>query len=317
MAPDASASLKDPATQADERSPSKVPEQSLILGAGLITLGFLANTVQGALGKVAQETIGAGQFLWLLILLALAVLIPIEAARRGQDLKAGFNRQTLPYYLLRAVFGLCGFYLFIWAAGLGSLVSANVLLNTTPIFIPVIGAAVLGKQISLKLWGAIALGFLGLLLVVQPNAELLRNPANLIGLGAGLSAAIEFLTVRRLAQTQSPLSQTLYYLLIGAVLMAPVALWQWRSLDTNSLGFVVAAAAAFLLFQLLLVQAYRYAEPHQIGAFQYSSVIFSAVIGWLFFNEIPNAIAISGMVLVTIGGVLSIYLEEKPSSATD
>ncbi len=310
MASDASASLKDTAVPGE--ASSEASEQSLLLGAGLITLGFLANTVQGALGKVAQDSIGAGQFLWLLILLALAVLMPIEAVRRGQDLKAGFNRQVLPYYLLRAVFGLSGFYLFIWAAGLGSLVSANVLLNTTPIFIPVIGAAVLGQQISLKLWGAIALGFFGLLLVVQPNAALLQNPANLIGLGAGLSAAIEFLTVRKLAKTQSPLSQTLYYLLIGAVLIAPVALWQWQPLTTDTVGFVVAAAAAFLSFQLLLVKAYRYAEPHQIGVFQYSSVIFSAIIGWLFFNEIPNGIAMGGMVLITMGGALAIYLEERP-----
>lgn len=314
MALDTSPTLKDTATQPDELS-QKAPDQSLFLGAGLITLGFLANTVQGALGKVAQETVSPGQFLWLLILLALAVLMPIEAVRRGQDLKAGFNAQVLPYYLLRAVFGLCGFYLFIWAAALGSLVSANVLLNTTPIFIPVIAAAVLGKQISLKLWGAIALGFIGLLLVVQPNADLLRNPANLIGLGAGLSAAIEFLTVRKIGETQSPLSQTLYYLLIGAILIAPVALWQWQPLNTHTVGFVTAAAAAFLSFQLLLVKAYKFAEPHQIGVFQYSSVIFAAVIGWLFFNEIPNSIAIGGMVLITIGGALAIYLEEKPAPA--
>lgn len=291
-------------------------DTSLALGAGLITLGFLANTIQGALGKTAQATIGPGQFLWLLILLALAALTPLEAIRRGQDIQAGFNKTTLLFYLLRAVFGLSGFYLFIWAAGLGSLVSANVLLNTTPILIPVIGVVALGKEISLKLWGAIALGFIGLLLVVQPSAELLRNPANLIGLGAGFSAAIEFLTVRHLNQTQTPLSQTLYYLIIGAILIAPVALYQWEPMTMQSVGYVVCAAAAFLSFQLLLVKAYSYAEPHQIGVFQYSSVIFSAIIGWLFFSEIPNAVAIVGMALITVGGALAIYLEQSSSEQT-
>ncbi|MFK8183682.1 MAG: DMT family transporter [Phormidesmis sp.] len=284
----------------------------LFLGAGLITLGFLANTIQGALGKIAQETIGPGQFLWLLILLALAALAPVEAIRKGKELQAGLNADVLPFYALRAIFGLCGFYLFIWAAGLGSLVSANVLLNTTPIFIPIIGVVALGKKVSLKLWGAIALGFCGLLLVVQPNAALLRNPANLIGLGAGLSAAIEFLTVRHLNQTQSPLGQTLFYLMFGAVLTGPIALYQWHVLNLQTVVYIACATAAFLSFQLLLVKAYSYAEPHQIGVFQYSSVIFSALIGWLFFSEIPNNIAIIGMVLITIGGALAIYLEQKP-----
>jgi len=291
---------------------SEGPDQSLWLGAVLLTLGFLANTIQGALGKVAQSAIEPGQFLWLLILLALAVVLPVEAWRRGQDLKAGFDRAVLPFYLLRAVFGLCGFYLFIWAAGLGSLVNANVLLNTTPVFIPVIGALFLGKDVSLRLWGAIAVGFVGLLLVVQPNAELLQNPANLLGLGAGLSAAVEFLTVRSLNKTQSALSQVLYYLLIGAVLVAPVALWQWQPVDAQTAGYVVGAAAAFLSFQVLLVQAYRFAEPHQIGMFQYSSVIFSAAIGWWFFGEIPSGVAIGGMLLIALGGAIALYLEQQP-----
>jgi len=293
---------------------SKPTQQSLTLGAALITVGFFANTVQGALGKIAQTTIEPGQFLWLLLVLALAVLAPIEAAQRGQNLRAGVS--VLPLYCLRAVFGLGGFYLFIWAASLGSLVSANVLLNTTPIFIPIISAIALGKEISFKLWGAIALGFVGLLLVVQPNAQLLQDPANLIGIGAGLSAAIEFLTVRRLGQTQSSLGQTIYYLLIGSVLMAPIALWQWQPLDPRTIGYVAAAAGSFLMFQLLLVQAYRYAEPHQIGIFQYSSVIFAAVIGWLFFNEIPNGIALVGMLLISVGGAITIYLEPPPTAPT-
>ncbi|MGC1307079.1 MAG: DMT family transporter [Phormidesmis sp.] len=300
------------ATRSNHSSDNSAP--SLALGAILLTVGFLANTVQGALGKVAQQSISPSQFLWLLLLLALCVLVPVEAWRKGQDLQAGFNKTVLPYYLMRAVFGLGGFYLFILAAGLGSLVNANVLLNTTPVFIPVIGAIALGKEISPKLWGAIALGFVGLLLVVQPNAELLQNPANLIGLGAGLSAAIEFLTVRSLNKTQSPLSQTLYYLLIGSILLAPVALWQWQPLTMNALGYIVAAAAAFLTFQLLLVKAYSYAEPHQIGVFQYSSVIFAAAIGWLFFDEIPNGLAVGGMVLIVLGGALSIYLERSPKT---
>lgn len=292
--------------------PEALEKTSLMLGAALITVGFLANTIQGALGKVAQTAIGPGQFLWLLLLLALGLLLPLEIGRRGQDLLAGLKAEILPFYLLRAVFGLCGFYLFIWAAGLGSLVNANVLLNTTPVFIPVIGVLVLDKQISLRLWGAIALGFMGLLLVVQPSADLLRNPANLIGLGAGLSAAIEFLTVRSLNQTQTPLSQTLYYLLIGSVLTAPIALWQWQPIEMRTLGLVAIAAVAFLSFQLLLVKAYGYADPHQIGVFQYSSVIFSAAIGWLFFHEIPNSLSLVGMVLITVGGALAIYLEQRP-----
>ncbi|MEM9151045.1 MAG: DMT family transporter [Cyanobacteria bacterium P01_F01_bin.3] len=286
--------------------------QSLWLGALLLTGGFLANTVQGALGKTAQETLSPGQFLWLLFVVALGGLLSVALWRKPDAFQVGWNAQIMPFYLLRAVFGLCGFYLFVWAAGLGSLVDATVLLNTTPVFIPVIGVVVLRQQIDLKLWGAIAIGFVGLLLVVQPGTALLHEPANLLGLGAGFSAAVEFLTVRWLSKTQPPLTQTLYYLVIGSVLMAPVALWEWQSLTLSTVAIIVAAACAFLSFQLLLVRAYSYAEPHQIGAFQYTSVVFAAAIGWFFFSEVPNTIALLGMLLICVGGAFSVYFERSP-----
>lgn len=285
--------------------------QALLLGAVFITAGFLANTVQGALGKEAQNAIAPGQFLWLLLVMALAVLLPVSLWRRENVFATAWQQEVLPFYLLRAVFGLCSFYLFIWAAALGSLVDATVLLNTTPIFIPLIAVFILGKEISWTLWGAIALGFAGLLLVVQPNAELLQNPANLLGLGAGLAAAIEFLTVRWLSKTQSSLAQTLGYLVLGSILMTPVALLQWQPIAVETLKIVAAAAGSFLTFQLFLVTAYSFAEPHQIGVFQYTSVIFSVAIGWYFFAEVPNTLALFGMVLISIGGALSIYLEQR------
>lgn len=284
---------------------------SIAIGAGLITAGFLANTLQGALGKQAQTEIAPGQFLWLLLITALIVLLPIALWQKPEEIRAGWNQQTLPFYLVRAVFGLAGFYLFVWAAGLGSLIDATVLLNTTPIFIPLIGVIALNQQIPTRLWGAIALGFIGLLLVVQPSRDLLQNPANLLGLGAGLAAAIEFLTVRQLSQKeQTPLAQTTYYLAIGSILIAPLALWQWSPITIELLQITSAAAGLFLTFQLLLVQSYRFAEPYQIGAFQYSSVIFAAIIGWLFFNELPNIVALLGMVLICLGGGFSIYAND-------
>lgn len=297
----------------DSQSASAQPSDStasILLGAGLITLGFLANTLQSAFGKAAQQVIGAGQFIWLAMAIALGLLLPVLVWRRGRDLRT----EVLPYYLLRAVFGLGGFYLFVSAAKLGSLVNANVLLNTTPIFIPLIAGFILGERISPGLWGAIAIGFIGLLLIVQPGGELLQEPANLLALGAGLSAAIEFLTVRWLNRSESPLSQVAYYLLIGSVLTMPLALAQWQPPDRRTWGLVAGTVVAFLAFQFLLVRAYRYAKPHQIGVFQYTSVIFSAAIGWVWFDEVPGWVAAIGMVLITVGGAISIYLERRPDS---
>jgi drug/metabolite transporter (DMT)-like permease len=59
-------------------------------------------------------------------------------------------------------------------------------------------------------------------------------------------------------------------------------------------------------FQFLLIKAYVYAEPHEIGAFQYSSVVFAAIFGWTLFKESIGLGTIMGTLLICIGGVMSI-----------
>jgi drug/metabolite transporter (DMT)-like permease len=279
-----------------------LPKQSLLTGSIFIVFAFLANTVQSVFGKAFKDQISVELFSWGTFLSALIVVAVIVALRQFRDVKT----TMLPMHLLRGGTGIAGFLLFISAADLTSLMNANVLLNTTPIFIPLLAMAFLHNRINRQLWLAIALGFAGMVIVVKPDATIFTNPGNLLGLLAGLATAIEFLAVKKLDDSDSPLTQMFYFLLIGTLITSTLVIGKFQTITTNDLLVMGATGVCLVLFQFLLIKAYMYAKPHEIGAFQYSSVVFAAILGWVVFKESLDITTIVGTVLVCIGGYLSI-----------
>lgn len=277
-------------------------KESMLKGSLFLVAAFLANTLQSAFARAVGPGMDALMFTWLTFLIALLLLGPILAYRGGRDLAS----QVPILHILRGGTGMGGFLLFMTAAKLVNLVNANVLLNTTPLFIPLLAWLVLKQHIPRNLWIALAVGFAGMVIVVQPNATILDKPGDLLGLTAGLVCAVEFLTVKSLNKTESAITQLWYFLTIGTTI-ATIAMVGHFHIITITQGLLVLASAASLLgFQLLLIKAYSYADPSSIGAFQYSSVIFAGLIGWIWFNQIPNTGVIVGTAFICLGGVLSI-----------
>jgi len=275
---------------------------SVAKGAALLVAAFLANTLQSAFARAVGTAMDALMFTWLTFILALILLIPLLAVRGCRDLPT----RVFPLHLLRGAMGMGGFLLFMSAAKLVNLVNANVLLNTTPMFIPLLAWLVLRQRIPASLWKALAVGFAGMLIVVQPNASILDKPGDLLGLAAGFVCAIEFLAVKALGRSESALTQLVYFLTIGVLVSSLMMVGQFHSITPDQFLWVLASALCLLSFQFLLIRAYSYADPSSIGAFQYSSVIFAGLIGWIWFAQIPNAGVVVGTVLICIGGVLSL-----------
>jgi drug/metabolite transporter (DMT)-like permease len=297
----------------DSNMPAQ-PKQSLMIGAVFIVLAFFANTVQSVFGKAIESEVSVEMFSWVTFLSALVVVTIIVALRRFRDLKT----RVLPMHLLRGGTGISGFLLFIGAAQATSLINANVLLNTTPIFIPLLAMAFLHNRINRQLWLAIALGFAGMVIIVKPSATIFTDPGNILGLMAGFVTAIEFLAVKKLDESDSPLTQMFYFLLIGTIICSFLVAGKFQAISMSHILIMLATGICLVLFQFLLIKAYMYAKPHEIGAFQYSSVVFAAILGWVVFKESLDTATLAGTTLVCIGGYLSISgRKENDDEETD
>ena len=276
--------------------------RSILTGTIYIVLAFLANTTQSVFGKYVDKSLSVEMFSFGTFLVAFILLLPIILFRKGKDIPTGQGR----YHLLRAVTGITGFLLFIAAAQLTTLVDTNVLVNTTPIFIPILALLFLHQHIPRAVWIAIIIGFVGVVVIVRPDASIFSNPGNLVALGAGLVTAIEFLAVNHLDRTESPLTQLFYFLLFGVVVLGLISIGKFNAAPEWAYWMMLGTGLCLLAFQFLLIKAYQFAKPHEIGAFQYISVVFAAIYGVVLFKETIQLETIVGAILVCVGGVISI-----------
>lgn len=274
----------------------------LLIGSVYIILAFLANTTQSVFGKYVEKTLPVEVFSLGTFLAAFTLLIPVIISRNFKDIPTNKGR----FHLLRAVTGMTGFLLFIAAAQLTTLVDTNVLVNTTPIFIPILALLVLHQRVPAAVWVAIIAGFIGVVIIVRPDASIFANPGNLVALAAGLVTAIEFLVVNHLDETESPLTQLFYFLLFGVFALGLISINKFHSIPQSTYWIILGTGLCLLAFQFLLIKAYQFAKPHEIGAFQYISVIFAAIYGIIFFNESIQLETIIGAAFVCSGGIISI-----------
>ena len=277
-------------------------KKSLLLGSTFLILAFLANTIQSVFGKILESQLSVEMFTWVTFLSALAIITPIVGSRGFRDLKT----DAIKFHLIRGGTGIAGFLLFISAAQLTSLVNANVLLNTTPIFIPLLALLFLQTKIDRKIWLAIVLGFAGMVIIVKPDSSIFTNPGNILGLMAGFVTAVEFLAVKQLDETDSPITQMFYFLLIGTIFSSALVIGKIQAINHEQLLILLATGGSLVCFQFLLIKAYTFAKPHEIGAFQYSSVVFAAFLGWIIFKEQLEPSTVIGTILICLGGITSI-----------
>lgn len=224
----------------------------------------------------------------------LLVLLPWVLSRGPARL-----RTARPWaHAWRAACGTCAVYCFFYAIARLHLAEALVLTYSTPLFIPFIAWAWIREVPAPEVLAAIAVGFVGILLVAQPGADSAASLAVGIGALSSLCAAAAMVGIRRMSDTEPAARIVFWFQLSTTVLSALPLPWLWRTPDGATLACMVGAGVFATLGQLLLTRAYGLAAAARIGAFAYVSVIFGGLIGWLVFAEIPGALSVAGMGLI-------------------
>jgi drug/metabolite transporter (DMT)-like permease len=280
-------------------SSQTAPPENVLLGASLIVLAFLLVAIMSALGKAAA--VPTSQIVFFQNFISLLVFLPWVLEHGAGSLKT----QHLLLHGIRGLGGVLSQVLMFIAILKMPLMNTVLLSNSAPLFIPIVAWIWLREKITPSIALSLAVGFVGVLFILKPGPDLLRNPAALIATAAAVCSAIALVTVNRLSSTEPTYRILFYYFLTASVLTAPFLPFQWR-LPLNwqwlfLLGIGICQAGS----QLLIILAYRYAKPGRIAPFNYSVVIFSGLIGWIFWHNRPDALALLGVVLVSGGGIFT------------
>jgi len=276
-----------------------------VRGALLVSGAALMFASMGGLIRVVSAQMPNEQVVFFRNLFGLLVLVPILWQRGGRiELKTAHPG----LHLVRSLFGLAAMYCFFYALSILPLADAVLLNFTAPLFIPFVAILWLGEGVGGRLWAAIVIGFSGVLLILKPGSGLYGGAA-LIGLASGAFAAVAMVSLRKLSATEPPLRVVVYYGVICTLVSCVPMLLSWRAVEPRLLLMLAAAGGFATMGQYLLSRGYGCAPAAQIAPFTYTSVVFAAVYGWLFWQELPGWMSAAGTLLVVIAGVLAMRRE--------
>lgn len=224
--------------------------------------------------------------------------------------------RTRPAWVaFRAVLGTVSLVVTFWAYSLMPLADTTALLFTASLFIPVLGVIVLKESVGPWRWSAIAIGFVGVMIMTRPSGEVLVLGVSVALFAAFLHATLQII-LRYLGRYESPATISFYFFIIGAVLtsaaMPFIAVMPTVAEIPLLLGVGLSGAAA----QWLLSVAYRNARAAIVTVFNYTSIVWAMLFGWLIWNDWPVTTVLIGALIVIASNVLIAWRESRRRSPT-
>lgn len=216
------------------------------------------------------------------------------------------HTERIGQQIFRSIAGsVCQLLFFVSVKSL-PLMDAVLLSNAAPLFIPLVVFVWLRKKVQPAVWLSLLIGLAGIALIIRPGPQMFSNPASLIALCSGFFSAIALVATNNLSETEPPTRILLYNFGISTVLLIPLAAFEWKPLSAREWLLLIGVGVFYALTQYLIIAAYRHADATQISPFNYTVVIFSGLLGWWFFGNVPGPSAIFGTLLICGGGILSI-----------
>ena len=183
---------------------------------------------------------------------------------------------------------------------------ATAVTYSSPFIVAILSRVFLGERVSLIRWAAIAVGFAGALVIVQPGSDAFR-PAALWGIGAAISVGVTVLLARRLGATE-PAPVTAFYTTVAFALtgLVPVLVvpGTWQMAGGINFLFIVLAGLLAGSAHFLIIFAYRKGEASFVVPFEYSSLLVAVALGYLVFGDVPTVMVAIGMMLIALAGII-------------
>lgn len=270
---------------------------AVVLASLLVLLAELCFAGVSALVKHLTETLPYEHLVFFRNLFAFTVLLPWLYRKRA----TAFRTEALGLHLLRAIVGVAAMFLFFMVIAAIPLAQATLVLLMAPFFIPLISHFWLGEYISARLIVTIAVGFIGVLVFLNPAASAL-HPMVLVAVVAALLAAWTKTIIRKLSVTESPSKIVFYFSFFASLLSGLPLIFRWQPIPPQSWLAVAALGLLAVIGQLAMTRAFSIASPSRVGVFTYSSVIFAALMGYWFWQEPITWHMIAGAVIIGIAG---------------
>ncbi|MEX3007496.1 DMT family transporter [Hoeflea sp. TYP-13] len=286
-----------------------------ILGI-LLMIGFCVLAPLGdSIAKLLGNTVPLGQLLLVRFAMQALILLPLVLLT---DRTLRMTRRVFWLMSIRTVLHIVGVGAMFASLRFLPLADAVAIAFVMPFIMLLLGKFVLSEEVGPHRLAACAVGFVGTLLVIQPNFAAVGPPA-LLPLAVAVIFSLFMLVTRQIAKEIDPISLQVSNGILGSVLLA-VLLWLFSGVDLQPLEIIKPSFDDTLLLaalgilgttaHLLMTWSLRFAPSATLAPMQYLEIPFATFIGWLVFRDLPNALAALG-ILITVGAGLYVIFREQ------
>ncbi len=288
-----------------------------LVGIALKIVSVSVFVIMSSLIKAAG-TVPAGQIVFFRSLFAIFPILAMLAWRH--ELATAFRTTRPVSHVMRGLVGVFSMGLGFFGLTRLPLPDAVTLNYAQPLIVVVFSAIFLGESVRVYRWSAVAIGFIGVVIIALPKLTLLTGAQGMdagqgIGviaiLGAASISAVAMLLVRKLVTTEKTATIVLWFSVTATVLALFSIPFGWESLSWKQALCLVGAGFAGGIGQILMTECYRHAELSTIAPFEYTSMLLAIVIGFFAFGDVPTLYTLVGGLIVIGAGLFIIWRERQ------
>lgn len=247
---------------------------------------------------------------------AVAAVVAVILLLQTEE-KFKIKKTSWPGIAARSICGTIGLICNFYAVDKLNIADANILNKLSPFFAIIASYFVLKEKANKFEWGTVVLAFVGALFVVKPSFHMDFLYA-MVGVAGGLGAGIAYTFVRKLGKQgeRGPVI-VMCFSVFSCIVTLPFIIFDHKPMTVMQIVYLICAGMAAAGGQFSITAAYKQAPAKEISVFDYSQVIFAALLGFIFLDQIPDVYSVIGYVII-IGSALAKWaynLEQDKKSA--
>jgi drug/metabolite transporter (DMT)-like permease len=215
-------------------------------------------------------------------------------------------------HVMRCMLGISGILLNFQALIMLPLADAITIGFTAPIFATILSALLLSEKVGPHRWAAVALGFVGVAIVVRPGGgEILSHAGILVALAGAVGTGSVVVTLRQLGGTEQPGAIVFWFFTASAIVSGIGMLFYGHAHAPQTYALLAGAGIAGAIAQLLMTMSLRVAPVSAVAPFDYTQIIWATMLSWAIWATVPTINTVAGAALISLSGLYTAWREHK------
>ena len=272
---------------------------STSIGILFAILAYFSFSLLDTIQKTAVVYHSIFQILFLKYIFTLFLSVAESYRKKNNNF---FISKNFKLQITRSILSIIESGCFVLSFKYLTLADAHSIASLTPVIVVALSAIILRENVNLKTWIAIFFGFLGVLIIMRPGLSIF-DPKSLIPLIAAFFLSLYQIVTRKVSENDSSETSLFYTSILGIILMSFMLPFFWQPMQSFSYFIFLGVGFFFSVGIYFQIIALGYAKASVVQPFHYTLVLWAIILGYIFYNDLPDIPTLIGATVITISGI--------------